>query len=549
MSWPPIRAFLNMPKHLTGKGINIAVIDSRFPHHPDIVTNERRNTYTVNTSDSNAEPQIMKQDEGPWSKGLHGLWTAAAAAGSGELSSGHYCGSAPEANLFLLQTGSFYTADDIDTKIGRALSWLKLNWGKYEIRGVVLTVVSARDTGLLPWQADPIRVLCEELAEDGLLIVSSVGNTKELTCDGPASSPSVLSVGGVIVPENGDIQDANPYHCCSGITFEGKWVPEILAPAENIVLPMPFVSEAERMNHFTAPYDELPYGYARTEGTSFSGPIILGAAACIWQAHPEWTASQVRVTMLESCYTNPLWDSLHSGLINVAAAMDFEFSHQKQSKPLSTFDHFQILKQKKVTEQLAVLGDDKEGLGYEAVLSSNIEADAAEIVNQLRTFTWHIAYQVRAASILRLSTIPDISLITELHSLLKDESKYVRMAALHVLNNLPNNWEEFTDELIRLFTDADPNIRYCTMKLATQNKNIRFVNPLILGLMNDALDQSVSTFGAACEALEAITGLSFPPTPEWKEGQCWYSDRSTEARLSIVHQWLKWEDRDLAIVN
>ena len=199
--------------------------------------------------------------------------------GRGSFPDGYYTGAAPAANLYLLETGPFYTSNDIEVKFVRAMEWLKNNWRLYNIRGVVLTVIATRDTGLLPWQADPVLIICEELVAEGLLVVSSSGNTKDLTSNGPSASPSVLSVGGVIVPSNADFQDALPYHGCRGMTFENKWVPEILAPAENIVLPTPFQSEEEYLNHFTASLDNLSSGYARTEGTSFSGPIIfLGAA-------------------------------------------------------------------------------------------------------------------------------------------------------------------------------------------------------------------------------------------------------------------------------
>ncbi len=269
MAWASIRAFLRIPDNLFGKGVNIAVIDSSFAHHPDISSNENRNTYIVKTSEHLTQPLLMDSNSGPWNKGLHGLSCAAAAAGSGQLSDGYYTGASPAANLYLLETGPFYTSNDIEVKFVRAMEWLKDNWRLYNIRGVVLTVIATRDTGLLPWQADPVRIICEELVSEGLLVVSSSGNTKDLTSNGPSASPSVLSVGGVIIPSNADFQDALPYHGCRGMTFENKWVPEILAPAENIVVPTPFQSEEEYLNHFTASLDNLSSGYARPKEHHF----------------------------------------------------------------------------------------------------------------------------------------------------------------------------------------------------------------------------------------------------------------------------------------
>lgn len=301
MTWTSIRDFLQIPSALTGKNINIAVVDAGFPDHPDITSNDRRQTYLIQTSETHPEPVLFYSNSGPWNKRLHGLLTASAAAGSGALSSAKYTGAAPEANLYLIETGTFISLEDIETKFSAALIWLFNNWRTYHIRGVVLTVGSTRnETGQLPWQVDPINALCEKLVSEGLLVVVASGNTVELTCNGPASSPSVLSVGGVIIPEDTEIQQTLPYHGCRGTTFDGKWIPDILAPAENLVLPMPFQSSEEFNKHFTASIDNLPEGYARTEGTSFSGPIILGCAACIWQANPDWTANQVRSAIVQS---------------------------------------------------------------------------------------------------------------------------------------------------------------------------------------------------------------------------------------------------------
>ena len=144
--------------------------------------------------------------------------------------------------------------------------------------------VLRRDSSLLPWQMEPIRILCEELAAEGVLVISGTGNAPDQTAAvTQAAAPSVLSVGGIAIPQNGDLSRAEIYPGCRGMTYENKWIPEILAPAENIVLPQKTDEEIE--NHLYAKMDNLPGRYARTNGTSFSGPDSA-RSNCLFVAGP-----------------------------------------------------------------------------------------------------------------------------------------------------------------------------------------------------------------------------------------------------------------------
>lgn len=75
LEWTSIRDFLKIPRNLTGKNVNIAIIDGRFPHHPAISSDVGRRTFLVKTTEVNSVPTIMvankKQEHR--NKGLH-LW-------------------------------------------------------------------------------------------------------------------------------------------------------------------------------------------------------------------------------------------------------------------------------------------------------------------------------------------------------------------------------------------------------------------------------------------------------------------------------------------
>ena len=205
----------------------------------------------------------------------------------------------------------------------KALEWVRDNWRKYEIRAVLSAHRCGIDSSLLPWQTEPIRILCEEIAADGLLVMAGSGNTSDRTAGlTEPAAPSVFSVGGIVISPDGDLDQAEAFPGSRGTTFEGKWVPEILAPAENIVLPHGTDEEIE--NHFYDKIDDLPRRYARTLGTSFAGPIALGAAACVWQAHPSWTALDMKTALIASSIKRPQWSDLRAGLVSVEGALAME---------------------------------------------------------------------------------------------------------------------------------------------------------------------------------------------------------------------------------
>ena len=183
--WPTLRDFLSVPDELMGKGVRIAVVDGDFPSHPDITTNEQRTTYKVMVMESEAQPKVFEAKPGPWKGGAHGLWAAASAAGSGAESQGLYRGIAPEADLFLVAEYFPGQSQDPEGRYAaqiKALEWVRDNWRKYEIRAVLSAHRCGIDSSLLPWQTEPIRILCEEIAAAGVLVMAGSGNNIRPDC-------------------------------------------------------------------------------------------------------------------------------------------------------------------------------------------------------------------------------------------------------------------------------------------------------------------------------------------------------------------------------
>ncbi|GIP26117.1 hypothetical protein J23TS9_12470 [Paenibacillus sp. J23TS9] len=251
------------------------------------------------------------------------------------------------------------------------------------------------------------------------------GNNNELTSSS-IISPSILSVGGVAIPESGKNEIATPIPGCKGFTFDGKWNPDILAPAMNVVLPFPFKSEEERLNHYTVMHDNLPPNYARQWGTSYAAPIVLGLAACLLQVKPDLTAEQVKIALVSSSEWNEEWVEFKAGLASSSVFM-FDF-HQItdadiQSSMYLQWKHWRERSLEEKIEKISCFDHNVTDILL-SFLPEKAPNEAASIVQKL---LYHPSYKVRAAAITVLSTQPLIMSSLDILHCLSDESPSVRM--------------------------------------------------------------------------------------------------------------------------
>ncbi|MBP6788737.1 MAG: hypothetical protein KA170_14190, partial [Candidatus Promineofilum sp.] len=118
----------------TGKGITVAVLDSGFYPHPDLIEPVNRIRAWVNVGSEPIEALHFGPDDKPawpgWDAGeasqWHGLMTSTTLAGNGWLSHGLYCGMAGEAHLVLIQVRQPDGAISNDS-IRRGLEWVQAN--------------------------------------------------------------------------------------------------------------------------------------------------------------------------------------------------------------------------------------------------------------------------------------------------------------------------------------------------------------------------------------------------------------------------------------
>ncbi|MFK4264791.1 S8 family serine peptidase [Streptomyces milbemycinicus] len=263
-----------------GKGVKVAVLDTGVDAaHPDV-------------KDSVADSKSFVPDETVQDGFGHGTHVAATIAGGGAASDGKRKGVAPGAKLLvgkvLNNAGEGYSSWIIE-----GMEWAANSGAK---------VISMSLGGTASGPSDPMSEAVDQLsASSGALFVIAAGNAGpfEQTLGTPGIADSALTVGAV------DKQDKLASFSSRGPRIGDSAVkPEITAPGVAIT-----AARAAGTSMGT-PVDDL---YTTASGTSMATPHVAGAAAIVAQAHPDWTAQQIKASLASTARTNTANDPFQQG--------------------------------------------------------------------------------------------------------------------------------------------------------------------------------------------------------------------------------------------
>ena len=249
----------------------------------------------------------------------HGTFVAGIAAGGATGKTG----VSPQSKVVSIDVmddhGMAMTSDVI-----AAADWILRNKTTYNIRVANFSLHSSVPASIM-W--DPLNAAVERLWFGGVVVVAAAGNYGSASGPSgvpyaPGNDPFVITVGAADIdgsPRRASDDTAAPWSAY-GYTLDGFAKPDLAAPGRYMVGPVPLGATLA----LEKPENVREAGYMQLSGTSFAAPIVAGAAAQIFAAHPDWTPDQVKGSLMLTAKTLPEALPLSAGVgeVNAAAAVD-----------------------------------------------------------------------------------------------------------------------------------------------------------------------------------------------------------------------------------
>jgi serine protease AprX len=247
----------------------------------------------------------------------HGTFVAGIAAGSKT----GYAGAAPTAPIVSIDVmddnGMAMTSDVI-----AAADWILANKGTYNIK---VANFSLQSTVAASFMYDPLNKAVEKLWFSGVVVVAAAGNygvdgLPTTVAYAPGNDPFVISVGASDTNGTGwtSTDDTAAPWSAYGYTLDGFAKPDLGAPGRSLVGPVPTLSTMP-LEH---PERVTSSGYMWMSGTSFSAPVVSGAAALILAKNPNWTPDKVKGALMYTARPTAAGMALGVGELNAKAAFD-----------------------------------------------------------------------------------------------------------------------------------------------------------------------------------------------------------------------------------
>lgn len=264
-------------QNYTGSGIIIAVLDAGFPGVDTAQPFKRLRTYNQILGGYD----FVNRNSNFYTGDSHGTMVLSCMGGYKD---GYLVGTAPDASYYLFRTEYAPTENPVEESYwveaaekadSLGVDVINTSLGYFGYDNTSYSHTYSEMDGKTAFMTRGAEIAFSR----GMVVVVSAGNEGdevEPHIGVPADGISVLTVGAV------DSASKVAYFSSIGPSFDGRVKPDVMAQGQAA-----FVSD--------------PSGNIGTaDGTSFSGPIMAGMVACLWQAYPNKTNKEIKDLIVKS---------------------------------------------------------------------------------------------------------------------------------------------------------------------------------------------------------------------------------------------------------
>ena len=281
----------------TGAGVRVLILDTGYYTDHEAIHEEQ---VIAEWDFINNDGETQNEEGDPDSQHNHGTYTLSALGGRFD---GELYGPAYEAEFLLAKTED--VSQEVPIEEDQYVAGLE--WGESlgaDIASSSLGYIDWYEFEDLDGMTAVTTIAVNTAIENGMVVVTAVGNSGTGGIVVPADAFDVIACGAV--DSDGNIASFSS----QGPTADGRIKPEVCALGVS--------TYCAGVNSTSA--------YRYENGTSLATPLVAGAAACVLQAHPDWTPQQVREALMMTASDPENPDNQYGwGIIDVMGTINYQF--------------------------------------------------------------------------------------------------------------------------------------------------------------------------------------------------------------------------------